>query len=109
MENFVDILKTILTFASGFLALVSLLIMFVKPIREKVLGFKKRESAEQESIKCLLRSDIVRFYFSKRRICRLHQYEFENIAMLYSAYKEMGGNSFVDKIWEEIQTWEIIP
>ena len=33
---------------------------------------------------------------------------FENFVKLYNAYKALGGNSFIDKIYEEIKTWEVI-
>ena len=104
-----EIFKTIMQYSSWLLAFTTLLIMVIRPLREKILGIRKKERSEYESLKCLLRSEIVRIYFQKRKNACLHQYEFENISMLYSAYKELGGNSFVDRIWEEIQEWEIIP
>lgn len=100
----------------GTLALVTLSMFIIRPFREFVLGTRKvrkkeeQEAAnERESVKCLLRNDIVCIYFAKRANCQLHQYEFENLSLLYAAYKRMGGNSFVDRIWEEIQEWEILP
>lgn len=91
-------------------------LLFIKPIRNLWLNDKKKRSkeqeecdAERESVKCLLRNDIVCIYFGNRERRSLHQYEYENLAMLYAAYKRMGGNSFVDRIWEEIQEWAILP
>ena len=102
--------------AQGVLAVVTLSMFIIRPFREVVLGTRKARKQEEdeaakerESVKCLLRNDIVCIYFAKRVNCSLHQYEFENLSMLYAAYKRMGGNSFVDRIWEEIQEWEIIP
>lgn len=102
--------------AQGGASLVAIALFFIKPFRNWVLGVKKnkksaeeQEAAEYESVKCLLRSDIVRIYYANRSRQALHSFEYENVAMLYAAYKKMGGNSFVDRIWDEMQTWEVIP
>ena len=107
---------TILAAFQGVLALVQLALLAIKPFRNWFLGIKERreqnecrEATEHESVKCLLRSEIVRIYYGFRDRSELHSFEYENVAMLYSAYKQMGGNSFVDRIWDELQGWEIIP
>lgn len=100
----------------GLSALTTVIIFFCKPAREWFLGVKKRreeqaedDANEKESVKCLLRSEIVRIYYANRSRCALYSFEYENVAMLYHAYKEMGGNSFIDRIWEEMSEWEILP
>lgn len=35
------------------------------------------------------------------------EYEYENLERLYKQYKKLGGNSFVDKVWNEVQEWKI--
>lgn len=59
--------------------------------------------------KCQLRSDMLRIYYNNREHKRLRQYEYENFVMLYEAYKALKGNSFIDKIYKEIQSWEVVP
>ena len=59
--------------------------------------------------KCQLRSDMLSIYYRHRESKKIHQYEFENFVLLYEAYKSLNGNSFIDKINEELQSWEIIP
>jgi hypothetical protein len=59
------------------------------------------------SAKCQLRSEMLRIYYNNKPAKTIHQFEYENFAMLYKAYKALGGNSFIDKIWREIQSWEI--
>lgn len=106
----------IAAFFQGLVAAATFALFFIKPVRHRLLGIKERkaeqaesEAAEKESVKCLLRSEIVRIYYANRERRALHSFEYENVAMLYHAYKEMGGNSFVDRIWDEIATWEIVP
>ena len=56
----------------------------------------------------LLRSDMLRIYYKNRETGIIHQYEYENFVYLYEAYKALKGNSFIDKIYSEVKTWEII-
>lgn len=58
--------------------------------------------------KCQLRSEMLRIYYHHKDKETIRQYEYENFIMLYEAYKALKGNSFIDKIYKEVQTWEII-
>ena len=58
--------------------------------------------------KCQLRSEMLRIYYHNRQSQKIRQYEFENFVLLYEAYKALKGNSFIDKIYREVQTWEVI-
>ena len=59
--------------------------------------------------RCQLRSEMLRIYYRHREEGKIRQYEYENFVMLYEAYKALKGNSFIDKIYKEVQTWEVIP
>ena len=59
--------------------------------------------------KCQLRSEMLKIYYHNREKEIVHQYEYENFVMLYEAYKALRGNSFIDKIYKEVQSWEVIP
>jgi hypothetical protein len=58
--------------------------------------------------KCQLRSEMLRIYYHNREKQTIHQFEYENFVMLYEAYKALRGNSFIDKIYEGIKSWEVI-
>lgn len=58
--------------------------------------------------KCQLRSEMLRIYYHNRQSGEIRQYEYENFVFLYEAYKALGGNSFIDKIYAEVKTFEII-
>lgn len=58
--------------------------------------------------KCQLRSDMLRIYYHNREHRVIRQYEYENFVFLYEAYKALKGNSFIDKIYTEVKTWEIV-
>ena len=58
--------------------------------------------------RCQLRSQMLEIYYHNCEKGIIRQYEYENFIMLYEAYKALKGNSFVDKIYKEVQTWKII-
>lgn len=97
-------LKTIASYAGDISCIVAMFLMIVRPIREKIFG----DTKVKEGYKCLLRSEIVRIYYRHLDHKQLHQYEYENLCYCYRAYKELGGNSFVDHIFAEMQEWQII-
>lgn len=57
--------------------------------------------------KCQLRSEMLRIYYRNIESGKIRQYEYENFVMLYEAYKALKGNSFIDKIYEEVHTLDI--
>lgn len=59
-------------------------------------------------MKCLLRSEMLRTYYHNKDREKIRQYELENFVFLYKAYKALKGNSFIDKIYNEVMTWEVI-
>ena len=61
-----------------------------------------------EGTKCQLRSEMLHIYYRNRESRTIRQYEYENFVMLYEAYKALKGNSFIDKIYDEVSSWEII-
>ena len=58
--------------------------------------------------KCQLRNDMLNIYYKHQKSKKIRQYEYESFVLLYDAYKALKGNSFIDKIYKEVQTWEII-
>lgn len=61
-----------------------------------------------EGVKCLLRNDMLHIYYRHKDNGTIRQYEYENFCMLYNAYKALGGNSFIDKIYKEVQEFEVL-
>lgn len=70
------------------------------------VGFVKLEIAYREGTKCSLRNDILQIYNQYRDKKEIPLYDFEALSLSYSLYKKYKGNSFVDSIWNETQTWE---
>lgn len=91
------------TIAKDILTFATLGAMVIKPIRERIFGDK----AVREGQKCLLRSEILRTYYRHQETKVMRQYEYQNICYCYEAYKALGGNSFVDHIFHEMQEWTV--
>ena len=60
-----------------------------------------------DGMRCQLRSEMLRIYYHNRDTQQIRQYEYENFIFLYEAYKALGGNSFIDRIMDEVKTWEV--
>lgn len=58
--------------------------------------------------KCQLRSEMLRIYYHNRDEKTIRQYEYENFILLYEAYKALKGNSFIDRIYDDVRKWKII-
>ena len=59
-------------------------------------------------MRCQLRSDMLHIYYQYKDSKKIRQYELENFVFLYKAYKALRGNSFIDKIYKEVMTWEVV-
>ena len=58
--------------------------------------------------KCQLRSAMLNTYYHNKDKGEIRQYEYENFVATYEAYKALGGNSFIDKIYAEVKKFEVI-
>ena len=91
-------LTTIVTLIGEIGVLLGVIIPVIVSIRKIATGTK-----------CQLRSEMLRIYYRHRESEKIRQYEYENFVMLYEAYKALKGNSFIDNIFKEVESWEIIP
>jgi len=113
MFDTIQIISFVITIITG-----SFTILFTisEPFRKRLLNQKQEKKKEEENQanqketdKCLLRDRITNIYFKHYRECEMREYEYENVSYLYKQYKKLDGNSFVDKIWREMQEWKILP
>ena len=59
-------------------------------------------------LKCLMRSQMLQAYYHNKYAKKIRQYEMQNFLALYKAYKAMKGNSFIEEIYQDVTSWEII-
>lgn len=99
-----ELLERIADHAGELCQIATCAALLIKPIREWLMGTE----ALREGQRCLLRSEIVRIYYRNHNDRALQEYEYRNLLQCYKAYKALGGNSFVDHIYAEMQEWEIV-
>jgi hypothetical protein len=85
-------------------ALVAELMALIGVITPMIITVRKVANGTR----CQLRSEMLRIYYHNRENRTIRQYEYENFVMLYEAYKALKGNSFIDRIYDEVKEWEIV-
>lgn len=90
--------------AAGITTIVATAMIFIKPLKKRATEMQ----AERDGWKCLLRAKMLDVYYKNIDTKTIRQYEFENFLHMYSAYKAMGGNSFIDQVHEEVTSWRVV-
>ena len=90
-------LTTIVTLIGEIGVLIGIIVPVIVSIRKIADGTR-----------CQLRSEMLRIYYHNKETEKIRQYEIENFLMLYEAYKALKGNSFIDKIKKEVESWEVV-
>ncbi len=98
--------------SSGF----TLLLLISDRFRQLILKNKKQKEAEEaheenqrETDKCLLRDAFMANYRYYKAEKKIDHDGYKNMEHIYNQYKKLGGNSFVDRLWEEeVRHWSIV-
>ncbi len=107
MLTTVQIISTIVT------TLVSLCSIFaaMKTTFNERKKYREERAAkaeeDKETDRCILRHDIKSMYNTFKCDKKWAESDYEDMEKMYNQYKRLGGNSFVDRIWTEVQGWEI--
>lgn len=73
----------------------------------RLKNYKNRDKNQEESLKCLLRSNITSKYYVYTELKEIPLYEKENIDYMFEQYNKMGGNSYVEGLVKEINALPI--
>ena len=104
-------LQTIAGYCTSISAIVALVVLVVKPLRNKFVSWISKTSdrdgineldKQSKALQCSLRNSILVIFNSRMKLGYMTIYEKQNIAKLYSEYQNLGGNSFVSEIVEEL-------
>lgn len=108
-----DLIKAFLTAFLGACSGALAMYLIALPQRQKSAqeALYDRLAKTEEGVKSLLRSEIQKEYL---KICDPDRkyakpYEKQNVAKLYSAYHEMGGNSYVTELYGQIMQKPVEP
>lgn len=73
-----------------------------KKLKQKIVDCTKAQNDSQnEALKCLLRSQITGIYYVYKELNEVPEYVRQNMTYMYEQYKKMGGNSYIDVIYED--------
>lgn len=84
--------------------IISEIVIIVTAIVPIIISISKVSNGTR----CQLRSEMLRIYYKNVESKTIRQYEFENFVLLYEAYRALKGNSFVDKIYEDVKEWKVV-
>lgn len=56
-----------------------------------------------------LRGELLKLYFRYRKYKKIPQWAKENAEKLHNDYVAQEGNSFVEDLWRQMSTWEMVP
>lgn len=87
---------------------IGALLGVVKWVLKKYKSIADKVEPIADGVKCQLRSDMLQIYYRHCDTKRIRQYEKQNFVMLYEAYVALKGNSFIEDIYKEVRTWEVI-
>lgn len=100
----------ILTLVTGIMTSLGIISnYFVKKLKLKFNDeFKESISPFYKAMQCSLRNDILTIYTMRKEEKKLSVIENQAINYSFEAYKAIGGNSFVENLVNEINSWEVI-
>lgn len=89
-----DFIKNYWVLITFFIGEIGVLVAFVTSIHR--------------GIKCTLRNDIVEVYEECKLKKEITKFQYETVCLSYEEYKRLKGNSFVDKLMKELETFKIV-
>lgn len=78
---------------------------FQKKTLELLNDLKASNDKGIEHVKVLLRHEITTIYENSKEKKQLTDYEKQDLCYLYECYKSIGGNSYVQSIYEKMLNW----
>lgn len=87
----------------GYLATIAGVITYLRKIWKSV-------KAEKNGVLCLLRSNIRKIYYTHcdEAAPSIREYERQDLDDLYAGYHTLGGNHFVDDLYEKMRHWKVV-
>jgi len=80
----------------------------ITSIKEAINDLRENDKKTSASNRALLRNAITRLYYENLESKTLSHYDKENLSLLYEAYKNEDGNSYVKNIVEdEMKFWPV--
>ena len=109
-----EIIQSILVCLNTIVAFAAVIALVRNPMKKKANEVKEKEELQEareiehiETDNCTLRYMMTNIYYKNYESRTIREFEYESFAHMYEHYKKLGGNSFIDRLWEEMRLWRI--
>lgn len=100
------IVSTIITFIiSGSLGYF---VSVAKGYKEKLQKKKDNEDLQNQALLTLLKNNLTSTYFIYNEVQQIPDYVYQNFLDELKVYESLGGNGFIHKIANKMESWEIV-
>lgn len=80
----------------------------IDTIIDRLQAIQSELDIQKGANRSLLRSEITKTYYKNLDSGTLREYEAQALERNYESYKKEDGNSFVDRIYKEMEEWKIV-
>lgn len=78
-------------------------------IEEMLAQHVQADADKTEAMKCLLRDSITTIYYKRLPESEIKTYEVEDVTKLFDSYRKLGGNSYVQNIYDQMTSeWRVV-
>jgi hypothetical protein len=74
----------------------------------KLINYKKKNDGLKNAIMTMLQSNISNTFFLYEPSQSIPDYQYKNVLNEHKAYKQLGGNDYIEHVMRKMENWEII-
>lgn len=73
----------------------------------KVINYRKKNDSLKTGVMTMLQSNLTNSYFFYEPFHKMPDYVYRNLINEFKAYKELGGNDYLESLMSKMEHWEI--
>lgn len=73
----------------------------------QIINSKKKNDSLKNGVMTMLQSNITNMYFYYENCHSMPDYVYKNLLNEFKAYKQLGGNDYIECLMEKTDNWEI--
>jgi len=73
----------------------------------RLVGYKKKNDSLKNGVMTMLQSNITNAYFYYEMCHKIPDYIYKNLINEFKAYKQLGGNDYIERLMDKMENWEI--
>lgn len=100
--------EQITALAAGIATVIGAVAAGITKVTQAFKESKQNKQYDREFKKSVLRAEILNIYYDCRETKTIPFYQYELVKNLFETYKSLGGNSFVEEAYMEIEEFEVL-